>query len=156
MGVGTGRDMKEVRRPRCPPPRSHAVSTYSLAHLSDQTLLSRLSQLVERDRTTTAALLAHIAEVDSRKLYLPAGYPSMHAYCVEELRLSEDAAYKLITAARSAREFPRILVALAERALHLSGVVQLAPHLRVGNANELIGAATGKSKLEIVDLIARR
>ena len=44
-------------------------------------------------RRTTAALLAHIAEVDARKLYLPAAHPSMFSYCVEELGLSEDAAY---------------------------------------------------------------
>src|SRR5690349_24034993 len=52
-----------------------------------------LGTLVAQDRATTASLLAHIAEVDARKLYLPAGYPSMHAYCVDELMLSEDAAF---------------------------------------------------------------
>ena len=34
------------------------------------------------------------------RLYLPAGYPSMYEYCVNELRLSEDATYKRIQAAR--------------------------------------------------------
>ena len=57
------------------------VKTYSLSHLSDQALLRDLAVLIARDRTTTAALLAHIAEVDARKLYLPAAYPSMFALC---------------------------------------------------------------------------
>jgi hypothetical protein len=37
-------------------------------------------------------------------LYAPAGYPSMFKYCVDELHLSEDAAYKRIQVARADRE----------------------------------------------------
>ena len=48
---------------------------YSLSHLSDGALLSGLSSLAARDRATTAELLAHLAEVDERKLYLPAAFP---------------------------------------------------------------------------------
>src|SRR6059036_331434 len=98
------------------------MSTYSLSHLSDHTLLQDLAALVAQDRATTAALLAHLAEVDARKLYLPAAYPSMFAYCVHELRLSEDAAYKRIQAARAARRFPAIFELLANGRLHLSAV----------------------------------
>ncbi len=57
---------------------------YSLSHLSDGRLLHGLKSLVARDRTVTAALLAHVAEVDARKLYLPAAHPSMFSYCVNE------------------------------------------------------------------------
>ena len=53
------------------------MNSYSLVHLSDSLLLQQLTSLVAQDRATTAALLAHIAEVDTRKLYLPAAYPSM-------------------------------------------------------------------------------
>jgi hypothetical protein len=67
------------------------MRNYSLTHVSDAVLLRDLAALVARDRLTTAELLSHIAEVDARRLYAPAGYSSMHAYCVEELRLSEDA-----------------------------------------------------------------
>src|SRR2546422_5399145 len=84
---------------------------YSLSHLSDSALLRDLAALVAQDRATTARLLAHIAECDARRLYLPAAYPSMFAYCVHELRLSEDAAYKRIQAARVARRFPSIFAA---------------------------------------------
>ena len=132
------------------------MKNYSLTHLADQTLLHDLAALVARDRATTAAMLAHVSEVDRRKLYLPAGYPSMYAYCVEELRLSEDAAYKRIQAARAAREFPALLPALAEGRLNLSGVVLLAPHLTPENAGELLGVAAGLRKSEIEDLLARR
>src|SRR5437867_7820404 len=105
------------------------MRAYRLDHLSDRDLLSALAALVAEDRTTTAVLVAHIAEVDARRIYLAAGYPSMYVYCVEELRLSEDATRKRIQAARAARKFPALFDALADGRLHLSGVVLLAPHL---------------------------
>src|SRR6185312_8390533 len=109
---------------------------YSLDHLSDTALLRELASLVARDRLTTAELLAHIAEVDARKLYVPAGYPSMLAYCVEKLRLSEDAAGRRIQAARVGRKFPALLPALADGRLHLTAACLLAPHLTQENVEE--------------------
>ena len=132
------------------------MKTYSLSHLSDQVLSRDLAALVARDRTTTAALLAHIAEFDARKLYLPAAYPSMFAYCLGELHLCEQAAFKRIKAARAARRFPAIFDALAEGRLHLSAVVLLVPHLTEDTVNELLAAATHKSKSEIERLLAER
>ncbi|HEU4333742.1 MAG TPA: hypothetical protein VFT32_04550 [Candidatus Eisenbacteria bacterium] len=128
----------------------------SLTHLSDDALLRELARLVAHDRVTTAALIAHMAEVDARRLYAPAGYPSMHAYCVGELHLSEDAASKRIQAARAARRFPILLDALADGRLHLTGVCLLAPHLTPGNSNDLISAAQHRRKSEIEGLLLRR
>src|SRR5262245_38229810 len=132
------------------------MNSYSLAHLSDGTLLRSLSTLIARDRSITAALLAHIAEVDARKLYLPAGYASMFAYCVGELRLSEEAAFKRIHAARAARRFPAIFAAIEDGRLHLSAAVMLAPHLEPESAEGLIEAAAGKTKSELECLLATR
>ncbi|HEY6868078.1 MAG TPA: hypothetical protein VI792_12525 [Candidatus Eisenbacteria bacterium] len=132
------------------------MRTYCLSHLPDATLLRDLVALVVQDRGTTAAMLAHLAEVDARRLYLPAAYPSMYAYCVGELRLSEDATWKRLQAARAARRFPALLPALADGRLHLAAVCLLAPHLTLGNADELIAAAVHKSKGEVEQLLAQR
>src|SRR5262245_184198 len=132
------------------------VSKYQLSHLSDGSLLSGLRTLIDRDRETTAELLAHLAEVDQRKLYLPAAHPSLFAYCVEELHLSEEAACKRIRAARAAREFPVVFEALADGRLHLTAVCLLAPHLTDETADELLGGATHKSKAQIEQLLAER
>ena len=132
------------------------MKRYSLTHLADQTLLRELAALVSRDRATTAALLAHLAEVDARQLYLSAAYPSMHAYCVHAFGMSEDAAYKRIQAARVARRFPVIFEAAADGRLHLSAVGLLAPHLTPENAEELLAAAAHRTKSEIEALLAQR
>ncbi len=132
------------------------MKPYSLSHLSDHTLLRDLASLAAQDRVTTAAMLAHLAEVDARKLYLPAGYPSMYAWCVGELKLSEDAAAKRIQAARIARRFPAIFPMLADGRLHLSGVNLLAPYLTPENADDLLAATTHHGKAGIQRLIAER
>ncbi len=129
---------------------------YSLSHLSDSALDRALPAVAARDHASTAELLAHIAEFDERKRYLPAGYASMFAYCVGSLHFSEDAAYKRIQAARIARGFPAIFPALASGRVHLTGVNLLAPHLTEESAGALLEAATHKSKAEIERLLAER
>jgi hypothetical protein len=166
-GTGVRRREKNRRRsissrhghavtPKKPVLLAIIMSAYLLTHLSDQTLLAELAVLVTADRHTTAALLAHLAEVDARALYLPAACSSMHGYCVRVLHLAEDVAFKRIRAARAARRFPRIFSAIADGRLHVSGVVLLAPHLTDDNADELLAAAEHKSKAELEILLARR
>ncbi len=132
------------------------MNRYALTHLSDRSLLHDLATLLSRDREVTALLLAHLAEVDSRRLYLPAAYPSMFAYCVGELRLSEDAAAKRIQVARAARRFPAIFDAIADGRLHLSGAAMLVPHLTEETAAGLLAAAAHRRRSEIERLIAER
>src|SRR6267142_3587633 len=132
------------------------MRAYSLSHLSDPELHRGLASLVAQDRATTAALLAHIAEVDARRLYLPAAYPSMFAYCVHELRLSEDAACKRIQAARAARKFPAIFEALADGRLHLGAIVLLAPYLTPENSEDLLAKAAHRTKSDIEELLGTR
>jgi hypothetical protein len=132
------------------------MTSYSLSHLADGALLRELADSVSRDRTTTACMLAQIAEVDERRLFLPSGYSSMFMYCLHELRMSEDVAYKRIRAARAARQFPAIYPALADGRLHLAAVVLLAPHLTPDTASELLAAAEHRTKAEIELLLAQR
>src|SRR5262245_44497255 len=120
-----------------------AVSTYSLSQVPDSVLEHDLVIHLRHESNATALVLAHLAEVDARKLYLPAAYPSMFAYCVERLHLSEDAASKRIHAARAAHRFPALFEAVAKGWLHLCGVVLLAPYLSPENADELIAGAVG-------------
>ena len=132
------------------------MSVYSLSHLGNGELLRGLTALVSQDRTTTAALLAHLAEVEDRKLFLEAAHPSMYSYCVHELAMSEDEAYRRIHAARAGREFPVLFEALADGRLHLSAVALLRPYLTRANVGELVAVAAHQTKAEIQALLARR
>jgi len=135
------------------------MSGYSLTHVTDHVLLRELTELTARDRATTALLLAHIAEVDSRRLYASAGYPAMYHYCIQTLGFSEDMASKRIRAARVARRFPAVYGAIADGRLHVTGVSFLWTTLRslpAKEAAELLVAAEHKTKDEILVLLAER
>ena len=132
------------------------VNRVSLTHGAVSALLRELHTLVARDRATTATLLAHLAEVDARRLYAPAGYPSMFAWCVAVLRFSEDAACNRIRVARTARRHRMIFAMLAEGRLSLTAVVMLAPYLTEENAEGLLAAAVHQSKAGIQQLLAGR
>lgn len=132
------------------------MRTSTLTHLPDDVLESRLVALVAQERPTLAQVLAHIAEVDARHLYLRAGYESMKAYCVDRLRFSEDEARKRDHAARTARAIPELFEAVADGRLHLTAIRLLATHLTAANAGGLIAAATHKTVQEIEMILAER
>lgn len=129
---------------------------YPLSTLSDRSLLDALTSLVSDKRVQDAKLLAHVAEVDRRKLYAPEGYSSMFEYCVRALHLSEAATYKRITTARAARSFPQIFDKLARGEIHHTGLSLLAPKLTAHNCEALLAAATHKTKRQIEELLAER
>jgi len=129
---------------------------YSLTLLGNRELLRSHDAVLARGCGVTAEDLAHIAEIDARKLYLEEGFPSMYDYCLQHMHLSEDSACKRIRAARAARRFPAIFEALAAGRLHLSAVVLLAPRLTEETADELLAAAAHKSRAEVEQLLAER
>jgi hypothetical protein len=127
------------------------------AHLktvSDDELLRRLSELLGRSRRCEADLVAHLGEVDARRLYAREAAPSMFVYCTSVLHLSEAEAWLRITAARATREHPMLLSMLRDGRLHLSGIRRLAPHLTRENRAELLKRATHRSRREIEELVA--
>ena len=125
------------------------------SHLSDDDLVAKVRSLVGREREATVDLIAHLAELDARRLYLGAGFSSLFTYCMEVLRLSEAEAYNRIEAARAARRFPVILDRLAVGSLNLTTVRLLASHLTVENHLELLAGASGKTRREVEELRAR-
>ena len=122
--------------------------------LSDDVLLARLREVLARSRRVEADLVAHIAEVDARRLYLREACPSMHVYATERLHLSDAEAYLRITVARVSRRVPVALAMLADGRLHLSAITKLAPHLRNEGAEALLVRAARRSKREIELLLA--
>jgi hypothetical protein len=132
------------------------VKKYSVSHLSDRVLEQEMLTCDDRDRTNLAELLARLAEFDARRLYVPAGFPSMYRYCLDRLNWCEQMACKRIRAARTAAKFPAIFPAVAKGQLHLSAVVLLKPCLTEENADELLAAAVGKTRAQLERLLAER
>jgi len=125
------------------------------SQLSDIELIEEVERLSICERRTTVELVAHLAELDARRLYLGAGFSSMFSYCTKVLRLSEGGAYNRIEAARAARRYPVILDLLGQGALNLATVRLLAPHLTRDNHGDLLAAASYKTRREVEELLAR-
>jgi hypothetical protein len=126
------------------------------SHLSDGALIAEVTRCARDERHATAQLVAHLAELDARQLYLRAGKSSLFRYCCDVLGLSDDAAYNRVEAARACRLFPQVLERLVDGSLTVTSVRLLARHLTAENHRELIAAATRRSKREVEELIARR
>ena len=74
----------------------------SIQHIDKDQLLRDFSALVDQDRRDTATMLAYIAEIDRRKLYLEHACPSMFAFCTKRFHMSEAIAVKRIRGGRAA------------------------------------------------------
>ena len=133
---------------------THKHEFKSFSNISDDDLLRRLSALLQKSRRVESELVAHIGEVDARRLYAREAASSMFTYCTDLLNLSEHEAYLRIGAARASRKHPMLLEMLTEGRLHLSAVARLGPHLTEANRDSVLSRAVGKSVKEIEELIA--
>ncbi|MEQ1833807.1 MAG: hypothetical protein ABL977_12190, partial [Candidatus Eisenbacteria bacterium] len=119
-------------------------------------LLRETIEYTRQERLVTARLLVRLAAVEERDLYAVASYATMWDYCLGELGMSDDAAGRRLWAARKCREFPALFDALADGRIALTAVHTLATYLRPETVDELIAAATGRSKSELKDWLACR
>jgi hypothetical protein len=129
------------------------TSCCSFTDLSDAELLAKVKRLAEGERHATAQLIASLAELDARRLYLGEGCSSLFTYCTQVLHLSEHAAYGRIEAARATRRFPTILDRLADGSITLTVIGLLAPHLTPENHGQLLDAAKHRSKRDVELLV---
>jgi hypothetical protein len=129
---------------------------YRLVGLGNSELLAGLSDLVRRSNELTGDVLAHLVELEERKLHLELGFSSTFAYCVEALGMSEGAAGRRVTGARVCRRFPEAFALVGRGELHLSALCELGPYLNPENASELFDACRCKTRRQVEHLLAAR
>ncbi len=128
---------------------------WSLGGVSDVELVDELRQLVRRSGWTEARIVAHLAELETRRLHSRAGR-SLFVYCQQELGLSQNEAYYRIAAARLARSFPIVFELLERREIHLTAIVLIVDYITAENHVELLRDVSGKTKEQILCLLAAR
>jgi hypothetical protein len=126
----------------------------SLASISDDELFATVQRLTARSNVALADLLAHLGEVERRGVHRLRACGSLYAYCIYELRMSEDAAFRRSKAARLVREYPELGDAIAKGELHLTGVLMIGPHLGGERHAEILRRARYRSKRELLRLLA--
>jgi HNH endonuclease len=129
---------------------------YRLIGVGNDELLAALSVLVRRENDLMADLLAHLAELDERRLYLDLGFTSLFAYCTEALGFCKSSAGRWIAVARVCRKYPEAFARVAVGELQLSVLSLLGQYLNVENAAELFEACSLKSCEQVEELLAAR
>jgi len=129
------------------------AAVYSLDHVADDELHASTRRLIAGSNQLLAALLAHLGEVEARGIHRERACASLYTYCIYELRMSEDAAFRRARAAKIARQFPVLFEQIAAGEIHLTGVLLLAPLLTEENHLELLARAKHRTKKEIALLV---
>ena len=127
-----------------------------LEALGNDELLSALSVIAGRERQVSCEWLAHLGEVDARRLHEDLGFPSLWAFCTKSLGLCETTAGRRIAAARVCRYYPEAFALVASGALQVTVLSLLKPHLNPENAAGLFDACGGKSFRDVEELLAAR
>ena len=132
------------------------MSGFSFSHLPPDEVMRGYSQAKASNRASDALLLAYLADIDARKIFLETAHPSMHAFVIAEFEVTHDVADNRIREARTAHAFPEIFPMLSDGRLRKRTLLLLAPHLRSTNASELLSAAAGKTKSAVEQMLAER
>jgi hypothetical protein len=130
-------------------------AAFRLKDRSDQELLEGVWVALTRECEDVAVMIAHLAEIDKRKLFAEEGCSSLKSYCMEVLHLSEDQAYLRMGVARLTQKFPVILEMLADGLVHLTAVDRLGPSLTQENHLAILEEATYKSMAKVEEMVAR-
>src|SRR3989338_9423065 len=126
-----------------------------ISNLKDKELLEKFGVLVQEEKEATAQVVAHLSEIDRRKLYALEGYSSLFSYCVEKYHYSEGAAYRRIQGAKVYQKFPEVLELLKQGKLNLMTLSLIEPHLDQKNGKDLIHKILDKSKREVEEVLSQ-
>jgi hypothetical protein len=129
---------------------------WRLGGVSDGELEAQAVELLSAGARLEARLVAHLAEMDARKLALRAGYSSLYDYCRTRLQLSDYEAFARIAAARVARRFPVVFEMLDRREVTLTTLCEVREFLNDENHAELLEAVKRKTKLQVREVLAQR
>src|SRR6185369_16243355 len=122
--------------------------------LTNEALLASFRARVKSVNVNEASVIAHLVEIEERRIHLDQTCSSMWVYCVERERFSENQAFIRLGAARVVKDFPIALEYLVRGDIHLCGLVELRRALTSENHLELLREASGKSTRAVKEMIA--
>ncbi|MGE0633651.1 MAG: HNH endonuclease [Pseudobdellovibrionaceae bacterium] len=132
--------------------------------LSNSEMVQTLKSKSQTERNLTVEVIELLEEMESRKYYLELGFDSLMDFCIKELKYSESAAYRRVSAMRASREVPEIKQSIQEGTLNLVNVTQAQTLFRAEAKNNnayskeekriLLKSLENKSKREAEKIIA--
>ncbi len=110
--------------------QSDRDSIKNIGLLTSSVLIENLKELVRTERKITAQIVAHIKEVERRRVYIDAGYKNLLTFLLQELGYTRAAAQRRIDGARLCEDVPELHENLKSGELNLSQVSMLAQCVR--------------------------
>jgi hypothetical protein len=95
-----------------------------LSKLNNDQLIDMLKNKTQEERSLTLEIIELLEEVDRRKLYLHRAYNSLLEFCVKELKYSESAAYRRISAMRITKDVPQTKALIQNGTLNIVTLAQ--------------------------------
>lgn len=133
------------------------ISQTSLKNKNDQMLIHDTKTLVTQERRVLSEFLHHLREIDSRKLYLKRGYPSLFSFMTQELGYGESAAGRRIQAMRLIKDIPEVEEKMKSGKISLSVAAQMQGFFRQEKQKRQVehrDPISPKEKLELVSQLA--
>jgi hypothetical protein len=127
----------------------------AVREMDDERLLSSTRSLSGEGQRLNARLVAHLAEIDERRLGQREGFPSTFAYAREVLGMSEGEAYLRIEAARIVRRFPLAIDLLFAGRVNLTALLLVGRHLTDDNHRAVLEETCGRTKEQVLAIVAR-
>jgi 5-methylcytosine-specific restriction endonuclease McrA len=124
----------------------------NIQELSNAKFLTTFQSKVAEERRLTVEVLHYFREAERRLLHAEYGYSSLLAFAVKELKYSEPAANRRITAMRLLRDVPEVAKKIEAGALTLSSVAQAATFFRQSDKHHSAKMAA-EEKREILESI---
>ena len=103
---------------------THSQGSQPLGALRDDDLLSQTKLVAAQERRLTAQLLAHLREIERRRLFAGLGYSSLFAYVTEELGYCAASAQARIASMRLLTRLPEIESKVVSGELTLTNLAQ--------------------------------
>lgn len=107
-----------------------ATDSRLLSKLSNEELLANTRKYAEAERCITVRVLHHLAEIDRRRAYAKLGFSSLWDYATQELKYSESAAYRRISAMRALKAHPELEKKIEGGSLSVTVVSQVQSFLK--------------------------
>jgi hypothetical protein len=126
--------------------------------LSDAEVESRLKFLARKERELLHLVLAHIKEIEIRRIFLQRGHATMYDYLTKELCYSGSAAMRRLEASRILRDVPGVAAKIHQGTLNLSQLSELSRAIKekrkegieisVQQKTAIVEIISGKTTLE--------
>jgi 5-methylcytosine-specific restriction endonuclease McrA len=129
-----------------------------LKSVSDSELLSQIRKNAAAERAAGLSVIYELREIRARRLDIRLGYPSLHRFCMEELKYSSGSAWRRIKAMEALEDLPELESKISEGELTLANVSQVqsfcAQQKSLSEKKAILDQVAGLSKRETEKVLA--